>query len=317
MLACSLLVLGAAAGQAQSYTVLTYNVGLLRTFGSDLVPVVEARAAAAPAELARFAAENRPQVILLEEIWSDGYAQAIAKALAPLGYAAVVPRVHSIIGLNSGLLLLVHAPLTIVDWTFTPFARTTFTDSFARKGVLQATLKDESTGVLVALVGTHTVAVDTDNGQPKDKAQIDAIMAQVSQVRAALEARSRAGVIPALLLGDFNVGPGYVDEVYQAILKGGTLTEAGAGLGEAGPIVTWDPQNPLVKNGGYPSEPAAKIDHVFLQNGSRDSWSVLGVRVVLREPAAGLQLVPKGQAAAVPVPLSDHYGFLAEVQLLP
>jgi len=72
-----------------------------------------------------------------------------------------------------------------------------------------------------------------------------------------------------------------------------------------------------VKNGGYPSEPAAKIDHVFLQNGSRDSWSVLGVRVVLREPAADLQLVPKGQAAAVPVPLSDHYGFLAEVQLLP
>jgi endonuclease/exonuclease/phosphatase family metal-dependent hydrolase len=313
----ALLVIGAGGAAANPWKVLTYNVGLLHAFGTDLVPIVESRAAAAPAELARFVAENAPQIILLEEIWRDGHAQAIEKALAPLGYAAVVPRVHSIIGLSSGLLLLVRSPLAVVDWRFTPFARTTFIDSFARKGVLEATLKDGATGVQFVLVGTHTVAVDTIDGRPKDAAQVSAVTAQVRQLRAALASRSRDGAIPAILMGDFNVGPGYADDVYRALTEGGALAEVGETLPAAGPFVTWDPRNPLVKYGGYPEEPAAKIDHLFLQNGSGLQWSVLDARVVLQEPAGDLRLTPKGQVDAVPVPLSDHYGFFAEIQLQP
>ncbi len=311
----SVLVIGAAHAAADPYKVLTYNVGLLRAFGSDLVPIVEARAAAAPAELARFASENGPQIILLEEIWRDGYAQAIEKAFAPLGYASAMPAVHSIIGLSSGLLLLVRSPLSIVDWRFTPFNRTTFSDSFARKGVLEATLKDAATGATFVLIGTHTVAVDTIDGRPKDTAQVSAIMSQVAQMRATLAARSRNGAVPAVLLGDFNVGPGYADGVYRAITEGGALSEAGAALPAVGPFITWDPRNPLVKYGGYPDEPPAKIDHVFLQDGTGARWSVLDARVVLQEPAADLRLAPRGQADALPVPLSDHYGFLAEIEL--
>jgi endonuclease/exonuclease/phosphatase family metal-dependent hydrolase len=317
VLVSALLVVGAAGAAAAPWKVLTYNVGLLRAFGSDLVPMVEPRAAAAPAELARFASENGPQIILLEEIWRDSYAQAIEKALAPLGYASAMPLVHSIIGLNSGLLLLVRSPLEIVDWSFTPFTRTTFTDSFARKGVLQATLRNASTGAQFVLIGTHTVAVDTIGGVPKDKEQLGAIAAQVAQIRAALSARSRDGAIPAILLGDFNVGPGYVDAIYRAITEGSTLTETGAAAASDGPLITWDPGNPLVKFGGYPDEPPAKIDHVFLQDGDGSRWSTLGATVVLREPVAGLRLTPKGRADSVPVPLSDHYGFLVEIEMRP
>jgi hypothetical protein len=311
LLVALMLAFVSPALPAQTYTVLTYNVGLLRTFGSDLVPVVEARAKAAPSVLARFAADTQPQIILLEEIWRDAYARAIADGLAPLGYAAVAPRVHSLIGLSSGLLLLVRAPLVVESWSFSPFRRTTFVDSFARKGVLQATLRDGTTGARFALIGTHTVAVDTNSGTPKDSGQVAAINAQAAEVRAALDSRSEHGSVAAIMLGDLNVGPGYVDDVYRIFADG--LTDAGASADS--PLITWDPGNPLVKYGGYPNEPPSRIDHVFVRAGAKASWTVIGARVVLQAPVPGLQLVPKGRSEAVAVPLSDHYGFLAEIRL--
>ena len=189
-------------------TVLTYNLGLLHVLGSDYVPLVDARSRLAPAAIAGFARENAPDIILLEEVWRDRYADAIAREIAPLGYAAILPKIHSILGLNSGLLLLVRSPIQVVDWKFSTFTRTTFTDSFARKGVMEATLQNAATGLRFVLVGTHTVALDTTHGTPKDQDQVDAIKAQVEQILRTLRARSEGGTIPALLLGDFNVGPG-------------------------------------------------------------------------------------------------------------
>jgi endonuclease/exonuclease/phosphatase family metal-dependent hydrolase len=302
---------------AESLKVLTYNVGLLRPFGSDMVPMVQVRARAAPAVIARFASDNAPDVILLEELWLDAYADAIASELATLGYTAVKPNAHSIIGLNTGLLLLVKSPLKVVDWTFAPFSRTTFIDSFARKGVLQATIQDTETGAVFALVGTHTVAVDTTGGVPKDAAQVRAVTSQVDQILAALKSRSSNGTIPTLLVGDFNVGPGYVDAVYQRIAQYPGLRETGAELVPGAPIVTWDPGNPLVKYGGYPEEPAAKIDHIFLLGGGTARWTPVSAKVVFTDPVAGLSLTPKGSATPVAVPLSDHYGFLVEIELAP
>jgi endonuclease/exonuclease/phosphatase family metal-dependent hydrolase len=296
-------------------TVLTYNLGLLRVLGSDLVPLVEARARAAPAALAAFAREHAPDIVLLEEVWNDAHADAVAREMAPLGYAAIQPKVHSILGLNSGLLLLVRAPLQVLDWKFRPFRRTTFTDSFARKGVLDATLLDPESGLRFAIVGTHTVALDTVGGQPKDKGQVSAIAVQVEQMHLALQERSEKGKVPALLLGDFNVGPGYADAVYRSIL-GADLTEAGEALAEAAPIITWDQANPLVKFGKYPDEPAAKIDHVFLLNGDTSAWKAIDAQRVFTSPLNGLSTTaPNG--ASIPASLSDHYGFLTRLVYSP
>ncbi len=306
---------------AETFSVVTYNVGLLRVFGADLVPAVQARSRLAPGVLADFAWQDDPRIILLEEVWDDRVADAISSELALLGYAAIQPKLHSILGLNTGLLLLVKPPLRVRDWKFMPFARTTFADSFARKGVLEAGIEDAETGARFALVGTHTVAVDTVDGQPKDKGQVAAIESQADQVLAAVRARSAAGGFPVLLLGDFNVGPGYVDAVYQRFATAPGLREAGAVYAEAGaegsagsPLISWDPDNPLVKFGGYPNEPAAKIDHVFLDDSREQSWKVLGARLVLTEPVDDLT-VSGAKGPAVPAPLSDHYGFLVDLDL--
>jgi hypothetical protein len=315
ILACLLFVSLAVAAPAEPLTVLTYNLGLLRVFGSDLVPLVGARASVAPRELAALAEAERPQIMLLEEVWRDKFADAIAKELAPLGYSAVRPSVHSIVGLNSGLLLLVKAPLSVKEWSFARFKRTTFVDSFTMKGVLQATIQDVATGLSFVLVGTHTVAVDTTNGVPKDKKQVDAVMSQADQILEALRSRSASGAVPALLLGDFNVGPRYVDSVYQKIASFGSLREASVKVVPDSSLVTWDPENPLVKYGNYPEEPAAKIDHIFVQDGNAGKWSVTAVKVLMKDPAGSLSIAPKKGSAPVPVPLSDHYAFLAALDL--
>jgi hypothetical protein len=312
--ACAALALVAPSAHAETVSVLTYNLGLLRAFGSDLVPMVAARAEAAPRALANLLDAEKPQVVLLEEVWRDAYAEAIVKALSPLGYSAVRPSPHSIIGLTSGLVLFVKAPLRITGWTFTRFRRTTFMDSFAMKGVLQAAVEDAGSGARFVVIGTHTVAVDTVNGVPKDASQVTAITAQADQILDAVRSRSESAAIPALLMGDFNVGPGYVDSVYARIAHSGSLREAGAELSPDNPQITWDPGNPLVKYGNYPEEPAAKIDHVFMQDGSTGRWTVSAASVLMKEPTDAVQVAPKG-GASVPAPLSDHYAFLATLDL--
>lgn len=307
-------ILSAQAASAASYRVLTYNLGLLKVLGSNLVPMVDARAAVAPRELARFARDSSPQIIVLEEVWNDRHAKAIVDALEPLGYSAVRPVERGLLGLTSGLLLLLQSPLRVLDWRFTRFTRNTFMDSFSRKGVLEATLEDPSDGgARIALVAAHTVALDTSNGTPKDKGQVDAFNAQADQILSALRNRSEGGMIPALLVGDFNVGPGYADAEYRRIADSVGLVEVGASLSPQ-PLITWDPGNPLVKYGRYPAEPPAKIDHVFMQNGASGIWKAIDARLAFTEQAESLALTPKS-GSPVAVPLSDHYGFLAEVRL--
>jgi hypothetical protein len=92
-------------------------------------------------------------------------------------------------------------------------------------------------------------------------------------------------------------------------------SEAEESLGPSAPIVTWDPLNPLVRYGHYPQEPPAKVDHIFLGGGGTSSWTVRGARRVFDAPVVGITMRPPKRADAIEVPLSDHYGFLAEVEL--
>ncbi len=316
LLAAALGVLFASPVSAQSYRVLTYNLGLLRVLGSDYVPNVQGRALVAPRELAAFAQANSPQIILLEEVWNDQHAKAIQKELAPLGYTFARSTQPTLLGLNGGLLLAVKSPLVVVDWKFTRFSKSTFMDAMAHKGILEATVQDPSNGdQQFAVVGVHTLAIDTVKAEAKDQGQIDAFAVQAKEILAAVDRRSDSGRLPTILLGDFNVGPGYADAQYRKIADSGKLVEVGASLSPDKPTITWDPQNPLVKYGEYPLEPAAKIDHVFLQNGSSRTWKADDARVVFNMPVDDLKLVPPRGQPPVSTPLSDHYGFLADVEL--
>jgi len=108
-----------------------------------------------------------------------------------------------------------------------------------------------------------------------------------------------------------------VDSVYNSFSGLEGLRESGEALDSVPSLVTWDPGNPLVKYGGYPNEPPAKIDHVFLLDGGGARWTPTAVRVVMNEAQPGLALTPRGSAEQIPTPLSDHYAFLAELDLSP
>jgi endonuclease/exonuclease/phosphatase family metal-dependent hydrolase len=316
LLAAALGALVAQGLSAQSYRVLTYNLGLLRVLGSDWVPIVEARARVAPRELARFVQASSPQIVMLEEVWNERHAQAIEKELEPLGYTFIRPTQPSLLGLSAGLLLAIKSPLSVVDWKFTRFTKSTFLDSLTGKGVLEVTLQDPTNGNLqFAVVGTHTVALDTAKGEAKDQKQVEAFTTQAKEILAAVQRRSENGRLPTLLMGDFNVGPGYADAQYRQIADSGSLVEAGASLYPSSPLISWDPQNPLVKYGEFPLEPPAKIDHVFMQNGTARSWTATSARLVFNMPVDDLSLLPPKAAPPVSTPLSDHYGFLADVEL--
>ena len=93
------------------------------------------------------------------------------------------------------------------------------------------------------------------------------------------------------------------------------IREAGAAAALGAGFITWDPANTLVRHGRYPNEPAAKLDHVFFRDGLTARWQAIEVDVVFTRPVDGLALIPAKGAAAVPAQLSDHYGFLATLDL--
>jgi len=315
-LAIVLVTLSAGFAAAAALKVLTYNVGLLRVVGSDYVPIVKERAAVAAREISRFASERSPDLIVLEEIWKRPQAKAIAEALAPLGYAIARPTGCTLVGTESGLLVAVKRPLAIASWSFTRFGKSTFIDSLARKGILSLTVENSAAGgARFLLLATHTVALDTDDGTPVDAKQVAAVAGQLEMLLSLLEASSESGRPPALLVGDFNVGPGYADASYRLIADAPGVREAGAVAAPGQALVTWDPRNPLVRYGDYPNEPAAKIDHVFLKDGTQGRWTVKDVGVVFTQAVAGLSLAPSRGARPVPTPLSDHYGFFTELDL--
>lgn len=306
----------AVSAPALPLRVLTYNLGLLRVFGSDFVPAVRERAAAAPREIARFAGAQSPDLIVLQEAWKNSQAKAITEALAPLGYEVVRPKGCTLVGKEGGLLVAVRKPLRVVSWSFAPFGKSTFVDSLARKGVLQATLENPAAGgVRFTLLATHTVALDTDQGTPVDEKQVAALKVQAIRILSLLEQASAGGSLPALLVGDFNVGPRYADASYRLIADAPGIGEAGAAAAPGQAFVTWDPSNPLVHFGGYPNEPAAKIDHVFFRSGTAARWTAVKAAVVFTAPVDGLSFVPSRGAEPVPTPLSDHYGFLVDLEL--
>jgi endonuclease/exonuclease/phosphatase family metal-dependent hydrolase len=310
-----LLALGLLArpGAAETIRILTYNVGLLKVLGTDHVPLTETRAGLAPGEIARVVQDASPDVLLLQEVWRPAHAAAIKGALDSLGYTTMRPVSRGLL-LSSGLLLAVRPPFEVVDWQFHRFTRSTFFESLASKGVLEASIALPGGGRFVVL-GTHMVALDTERGEARDRGQLNAWQAQAAQILAALERRTEGGALPAVILGDFNVGPGYVDGAYRRLADAPGVVEAALRVVAEKDLVTWDPENPLVKYGRFPGEPPSKIDHILLRPGGGLSWRPVSASRTFLETVEGVRVGPAG--ARVTGPLSDHYGLLVAAELAP
>jgi endonuclease/exonuclease/phosphatase family metal-dependent hydrolase len=313
-LACLWLL--AAPVAARPLGILTYNAGLLRILGIDVVPLVERRAALLPAALAVLAEEDGIDVILLEEIWRDRDAAAIEAALAPLGFDAARPRVKGLVGSGGGLVLLVRSPLEIADWLFAPFDANGLYGMLAPTGIIRARITDARDGIDFMFFGTHMPALDTKGGSPYKPAQIKAFESDTLRVFTEMEAGTGNGATPSLLGGDFNAGRGYAEIEYRNLSDmAGMIDAAEAFLGPTAPV-TWDPSNPLVAYGLFGKEPPAAVDHIFVRDGSEREWKVIDSRIALDEAVGELVLNHSGRRLPpVASPLSDHYALFVRAEL--
>ena len=278
--------------------VLTFNTGLteIRLFGAALyedVPHVPARAAHLAPALRGVDAD----IVLLQELVPQRVKVRLAAELHDLyPHGAGIAEDSRFYG--TGLLSLSRHPME--DVTCTPFARQTLEEGlFGPRGMLACTVREPGFGP-VRLINLHATA----GGAYRRKRRLGAADRRSAQVAEAIEAAGAPFDGTVVLAGDFNCDPA-TDPATSGLLQAAGLADVAAGLADdARPQGTWDPANPL--NRGRAAGPARRVDHILVRPADDPEIAVTAVRTVLDEP-----VVPRPDGE--PLPLSDHYGLLAEL----
>ena len=278
--------------------ILTFNTGLteIRLFGAPLyedVPHVAARAAHLAPALRGVDAD----IILLQELVPQWVKVRLAAELRDL-YPLSAGIVEDSRFYGTGLLTLSRHPMT--DASCTSFAQQTLEEGlFGPRGMLACTVDTPELG-RVRIINLHATA----GGAYRQKRRRGAPDLRSAQIAQAIEFAGRPFDGTVVLAGDFNFDLA-ADPVTVRLLGAAGFADVSVGLpDDARPGGTWDPQNPL--NRGKASGPARRVDHVFVRPGGGRAVNVSAVRTVLHEPVVPL---PDGE----PLPVSDHYGLLAEL----
>ncbi len=223
---------------------------------------------------------HRPDLVLLQEVWSRAYAHILTSALEPDYHAAFAPRRFASAP-RGGLVTLVrresgwHAgPVWFEHYrTSAPWFRLHEGDGISGKGILAVELR-RSTERLVA-VNTHLQA------QYGDRRYTDIRRAQLAQLAAFLE---RAGAGSSLLLaGDLNTEAG--EELYHSHV---------APLGE-----DLTAEERRLHGGGT----------CFDRRGAKTEWLDYAI---LRGPRASASLT-RVESDAPDHPYSDHDGLIVRI----
>ena len=278
--------------------VLTLNTGLteIRLFGAALyedVPHVPARAA----HLAEALRGVDADIVLLQELVPQRVKVRLAAELRALyPHRAGIAEDSRFYG--TGLLTLSRHSMEQARCT--SFAQQTLEEGlFGPRGMLACTVRTPGLGRM-RVFNLHATA----GGAYRRKRRGGAADRRSAQVAEAIEAAGAPFDGTVVLAGDFNCDPA-ADPTAGGLLRGAGFEAAAAGLpDEARPPGTWDPANPL--NRSRAAGPARRVDHIFMRPGGDRRIAVDSVRIVLDEPA-----VPVPGGAALPV--SDHYGLLAEL----
>jgi endonuclease/exonuclease/phosphatase family metal-dependent hydrolase len=276
---------------------LSYNAGLLR-IGWRYEPVahIAPRLAVIPAVIEATEAD----VVALQEVYEDAQRAAIHDRLRhTLPHRAYVRGGR--FRFDSGLMTLSRHPH---ESRLVRFTRGAFSERlFAWKSVLVSTLDVTGFGA-VTVLNLHATAggLVTPPDHPAVQVERD------HQIRQILDLASRAPGL-AVILGDFNAGPGVADRNYRALLDAGWVDVFGR-LFPDSVEPTWDPRNDLNATGIHSALPPQRIDHVFVRARDIDAGRVtpLDARVVFTDACVSL-------ANGARVTPSDHYGMLTRLRL--
>ena len=278
--------------------ILTFNTGLseIRLFGAALyedVPHVIARTAHIAPALRGVDAD----IVLLQELVPQRVKVRLAAELRDLySHSAGIAEDSRFYG--TGLLTLSRHPMA--DASCTSFAQQTLEEGlFGPRGMLACKVDTPDLG-RVRVVNLHATA----GGAYRRKRRRGAPDRRSAQIAQAIEAAGAAFEGTVVLAGDFNCDPA-ADSVTDRLLQAAGFADVAAGLpDDTRPQGTWDPANPL--NRGRAAGPARRVDHIFVRPADDPEITVTAVRTVLDEPLVPL---PDGE----PLPVSDHYGLLAEL----
>lgn len=312
--------------------ILTFNVGLLRDglYGvfMEMVKEVPYRAELAPEKIARFAEQNKVDIVSLQEVWETAHANEIGRALEAIGYTVVRPNasIWTEIGFyRSGLLVAIRdETFQIRRHKFHLFPSYNLwktiglgseehgrsgVEVLAKKGFATLVLEHRRTGAYIVLGATHMQALDvTPEGVPTTEAYAKSHAVQSEFMNEIVDTETSGYWMPFVLAGDLNVGRKIGASLYRRILEhkvtANTRSVSAADLLPAGQV-TWDPNNKLVKAGAFPTDPPDTIDHVIFRNGRlRWKWVPKAAKVVFKETYKN------------GTPLSDHNGLLVDAEFV-
>lgn len=311
----------AFAQQESRLSFLTFNAGLLSMpIIGDLVADVDSRAKALPAALNEFILKNAPDIILLEEVWKKDHQNLVKAKLESLGYQVKIPQVKKDFAVvnagyagSTGLIFAIkESSIELQSFEIESFAKHDLEagyEKFASKGIIFSHVLVKSTGTPILVVGTHTAALEVNpDGTSKDSEaakKLEEINAgQISLAVGKANDGIRPGELMAIM-GDFNVGPELGAKNFQMLE---TLVGARAFL-PAGP--TWDQSNYLIKNGKFPNDPSAVIDHILVRKNEVASFNPQNISLVFTDGVVN----KKSKDGDFKIPLSDHYGLFVEGNL--
>ena len=294
---------GATATNPDVAAFVTLNTDLLdvRLFG--LLPVypaaphVEERLAALPEALAEVEAD----VVCLQEVFRKPHRAYLAASLeAPYPFAAGLRSPGMPLG--RGLMVLSRHP---IDSARLIEFRAAFAEErlAIRKGMLDCVVRLPDLG-RCRVINVH-LAGGGLFGHPESVRAEDLQRRQIAEL---LRRAGEPGPDVTIIAGDFNCGPHSSLANYLQVVEAGFRDAfAAAPTGAAAARdVTWAPANPLITGQGERALPPQRIDHVFLSRDGADRCRLGPARIVLRD-------APVRLAHGRRVPVSDHYGLLAEI----
>ena len=277
--------------------IVTLNAGLLSVLGGRIqfAPFVEERLVALPAQLRPLNAD----IVTLQEVYKQSHREHIASELRDVYPFCAYQRKRRNLGLDNGLMTLSRTP---VVGSVTLFPDGPIDGRLVdNKGVLGCRV--EIGGDHLYLLNVHTTAGSflLHPEAPKTN-RIRA--RQVEQILSMVQAET--GV--TMIAGDLNAGPGVSDENFRQLLAGGYESVYDL-LDGAKDLYTWDPKNPLNRNGPHRACPPQRIDHVFVRREDLESGLIQPVSCAICCQDE-IVATPNGDKVTV----SDHFGLQVDLE---